>query len=162
MQPRIPILLIDVARLTRDSLSSLLQEKAPDFRIDAVPDCDAAAGWPLVPALLLFNAKDADIADVPLRDGIARLAGLWPDTPRLMISERRDQRLMALEAIQSGWRGFFPASLKVELLLAAIRLVLSEGIFIPPAVVQQCAALLAPMPRNSLSLQGLPGHGSWS
>jgi DNA-binding NarL/FixJ family response regulator len=162
MQPRIPILLIDAARLTRDSLSSLLQDKAPDFLVDVIPDCNAAAAWPQIPALLLFNAKDADLADIPLREGSAQLAGLWPGTPRLMISERRDHRLMALEAVQSGWRGFFPASLKVEMLVAAIRLVLSGGIFIPPAVVEQCAALLAsvPAPANGRGLPGFSNRGS--
>lgn len=163
MQPRIPILLVDAARLTRDSLSSLLQEKAPDFRVDAVPDCDEAAEWPQ-PALLLFNAKHAGFADLPLREGIAQLAGLWPGTPRLMISERRDQGLMALEAVQLGWHGFFPVSLKIELLIAAIRMVLLEGIFIPPSVVQQCAALLSPAPilDRGTGTRGLSDPGSWS
>jgi DNA-binding NarL/FixJ family response regulator len=143
--PRSPlVVLIDPARLTRESLGHLLHEKAPDFRIETLPDCsETMAHQPEVPAIVLVNAKMAEIADPGLKSAAVRLTEIWPDVPRLLISDRADEPVAALAAIQDGWRGFFPATLEVDLLVAAVRLVISRGIFLPPEVAQHCAALLS-------------------
>ena len=63
--PRSPlVILIDPARLTRESLGHLLHEKAPDLRIETLSDCsETMAHQPEVPAIVLVNAKMAEIAD---------------------------------------------------------------------------------------------------
>lgn len=143
--PRSPlVILIDPARLTRELLGHLLHEKAPDLRIETLSDCsETMAHQPEVPAIVLVNAKMAEITDPVLKSATVRLTEIWPGVPRLLISDRADEPVAALAAIQDGWRGFFPATLEVDLLLAAVRLVISRGIFLPPEVAQHCAALLS-------------------
>ncbi len=142
VRPR--VVLIDPAQLTRESLSHLLHELAPDFDIEPLSDCDEAEAQRLrIPSVVLFNAKMADIADPDLKASAARLATLWPGVPRVVISNRADEPAAALEAIQDGWQGFFPATLEVGLLIAAVRLVISRGIFLPPDVVQRFVTMLS-------------------
>jgi DNA-binding NarL/FixJ family response regulator len=143
--PRPPrVVLIDPARLTRESLGHFLHEKAPDFRIETLPNCrEATAHRPEVPAIVLVNGKMAEIADPALKSATVRLTEVWPDVPRLLISDRADELVTALAAIQDGWRGFFPATLEVDLLVAAVRLVMSRGIFLSPEAAQHCVALLS-------------------
>jgi DNA-binding NarL/FixJ family response regulator len=143
-RPRwVTVLLIDATTLTRESLCRLLHEGARDFAVLGVADCGeatmAAAGPADRPDAVLLNIKAAYIADRAVMDDVAVLAERMSGAPIIVLSER-DDALAALNAIQLGLRGYFPATLGVELLIAAIRLVIAGGSFVPPAVLRACAA----------------------
>lgn len=140
------LVLIDPAALTRESLAHLLQERADDFHIETFSDYGRAAnGAAQHPAAILVNGKSLDISDPTLAEVVAGVGGLWPGAPCMLISEQANEPMAGLRAIKNGWRGFFPATLEVDLLTAAIRLVMANGIFLPPCVLQElCANHQAP------------------
>lgn len=140
---RVTVLLIDATTLTRECLCRLLHEGAHDFAVLGVADCGeaamAAAGSDGKPDAILLNIRTACITDRTVMDDVAVLAERMPGVPIIVLSER-DDAPAALNAIQLGLRGYFPATLSVELLIAAIRLVRAGGSFVPPAVLRACAA----------------------
>ena len=134
------VLLVEPARLTRESLASLIRSRAPDLRVEMLPlMVDAPGDVPGIPAVVVVNAKSQDLGDPQLEAGAIHLQQIWPNVPRLLISEQNGESSVALRAIRLGWHGFFPATLDIDLLIAAVRLVCVQGLFIPPAAVQDCA-----------------------
>jgi DNA-binding NarL/FixJ family response regulator len=134
------ILLVESARLTRESLASLIRSRGADLRVEMLPSMmDAPGDVPGVPDVVVVNAKSQDLGDPQLEAGAVHLQRIWPGVPRLLISEQNGESAVALRAIRLGWHGFFPAALDIDLLIAAVRLVCVQGLFIPPAAVQDCA-----------------------
>ncbi|MEN0073561.1 MAG: hypothetical protein AAGC69_04215 [Paracraurococcus sp.] len=134
---KIAVLLIDDAALTREGLVRLLAQGAPDFELRAlarVGDIPDDRAWR--PDVVLLNIRTADLAAPAVQDSLGALNGRIPDALIIVLAER-DEASAALDAIRLGLRGFFPASLGVGLLVAAVRLVAAGGWFVAPAVVRQ-------------------------
>jgi len=118
----------------------LLKDRAPDFKLQAVSAMTKVATKRVKrPAVVMVFTKMQEVDDPQLQAGSAHLERIWPHVPRLMISERTDEAHVALQAVRSGWRGFFPAKLEVDLLIAAVRLVIARGLFLPPSVIKEWA-----------------------
>lgn len=132
------VLLIEPAKLVRDSLSLLLHDRAPDLSLEAVPAV-ANVEAEKSPAVVVVCTRMLAIDDPEVESAVKHLEAVLPDVPRLMVSERLDPGA-SLAAIRQGWQGFFPVILEADMLIAAIRLVSVGGMFLPPAVIKEWVA----------------------
>jgi DNA-binding NarL/FixJ family response regulator len=129
------ILIADDHPLFREGLRHLLVEL--DWSVDVLEAWD----YPGLRALLEAHA-DADLAIMDLdmpgakdQAGLEGLLALYPTLPVVVLSasEQLDDMQRALDA---GAMGYLPKSTPPEVLLCALRLVLSGGIYVPPALVR--------------------------
>jgi len=128
------ILIADDHALFRTGLRHILAQLDSEVSVFEAANHDAAA-------TLLAQHQDADIAlidlDMPGREGITSLHGLLgqcPTVPIVVISASEDRRDMR-RALDAGAMGFIPKSETAQVMLSALRLVLSGGVYIPPALL---------------------------
>lgn len=133
---RLRIFLVDRASLTRECLSRLLELDGSGLRVEGVADLDdLACGEASTADAVVIDIKALPVDDPDVQAKLAALGERMPNTPILVISER-SQPADALQAVQSGARGYFPVTLTARMLIAAIRLVAAGGIFLPPSMLQ--------------------------
>lgn len=122
------ILLLDDQRLTRECLSEALQELCPDLDISGLPLDDYHHLEPCADALLIIvNLQGARIGETVQR--LRRDDASLP-SPLLFITAR-DEGSETLEAIEHGAMGLVRTDVRIELLIAAIRLVIAGGRYYP-------------------------------
>jgi DNA-binding NarL/FixJ family response regulator len=120
--------------LNRECLGHALRVGARDFEIvvaASTREIDDTAK----PDVALFNINATPVEDEWVRESLGELRRRIGDAPVLLISANADERA-ALRAVSGGARGIIPASVDIGMLLAAVRLVLAGGTFIPQEVVQ--------------------------
>jgi DNA-binding NarL/FixJ family response regulator len=131
---RTTLLLVDAMTLNRECLGHALRVGARDFEVvvaASTRDIDAAAK----PDVALFNINAVPAEDEWVRENLSELRRRIGDAPVVLISANVDERA-ALRAVSGGARGIIPASVDIGMLLAAVRLVLAGGTFIPQELVQ--------------------------
>src|SRR5262245_2621212 len=125
------ILAVDDHGLIREALRGLLKELERRALILEAPNCEQAMH-------LIEEHADLDLIlldlQLPDRDGFSVLAELRERYPALAIvvlsaAQDRDKVVRALDL---GALGFIPKTAQREVMLSALRLVLSGGIYIPP------------------------------
>lgn len=128
------ILIADDHTLFRDGLRLVLAELGPDVEVVEASTYDdtlaMVADEPIDLVLL-----DLVMPGLPWTDGLRALIRAAPSVPVVVLSASDDRRLI-LEAVRLGARGFIPKTLSGRLMLSALRLVLSGGVYLPPTVVQ--------------------------
>src|SRR5689334_20600902 len=132
------VLLIDDHVLFREGLKFLLRSLDAELEVDEAGDCAealehaAARGYDLVLlALKLPGAAGLDALEAR-RDAI-------PSAPLVVLSGEQSPAVVRA-AIERGAMGFIPKSSTPKLLIQALRLVLSRGVYLPPAVLDAAAA----------------------
>jgi DNA-binding NarL/FixJ family response regulator len=152
------ILVVDDHVLIRESLRGVLRELKSDAVILEASDSRQA---------MQFIAEHADIRlilldlGLPDRDGFSMLAELGercPATSVVVLSAQHD-RGSVVKALDLGALGFIPKSAQREVMLAALDLVFSGGIYIPPEILSRQAAVpsqSAPQPSATDSARGSP------
>jgi DNA-binding NarL/FixJ family response regulator len=138
------ILICDDHALFREGLELVLAQLEPAARLESVPDAEAA----------LARVADDSNLDLLLLDialpGLSGLAALetlrrdYPAVPVVILSAS-ESPADARAALERGASGFIPKSTRGSVLLAAVRLVLGGGVYVPPLLLD------APPPA--------PGHG---
>ncbi len=126
------LLLLDEMRLTRDCLAETIQDLCPDMEVVGASPADFQTQAGLTPvALLVFNLHHA-----PIHVAVAalRLHAAQAMPPMLFITTR-DERSEALQAMQHGVAGLVRADARIELLIAAIRLVIAGGRYFPADIL---------------------------
>jgi DNA-binding NarL/FixJ family response regulator len=125
------VLLVDRVRLSRDCLAQLIQNLCPDLALSVAPSAHAAldsASSAPPPDALILNAHGADLSNPDL---LKEIDAIRPySIPIVVIVERVDSAQIE-EAEKSALFGVFPAYESIKLLVAAIRLVLAGGRFLP-------------------------------
>lgn len=126
------VLLVDRSRLTRECVVHLLQDVCPDLVLVPAETPHLPAHWDgPVPDLVIINTHSSSIADLRKSDiETARQHAV----PLIAIMERVNT-LQTFDALPAGVAGIFCLEDNSELLLAAIRLVLAGGRFLPPQVL---------------------------
>ena len=130
------ILIADDHELFREGLSRVLQQL--DGSVVVVEACD-------FPQTLALAEPEAGI-DVVLLDlsmpgmtwgeGLVALrAKLPPDVPVIVLSASDDRRNV-LEAVKLGAAGFIPKTSSSRIMISALELVLSGGVYLPNALLQ--------------------------
>lgn len=128
------ILVVDDHVLIRQAVHSVLKKLRRDAIILEAPTCEQA---------MQIVAKNSDIKlilldlTLPDRDGFSALTELrdkYPAISVVVLSAAQDpERVM--RALDLGALGFIPKSAERDVMLGALRLVFSGGIYIPPQIL---------------------------
>jgi DNA-binding NarL/FixJ family response regulator len=153
-------LLVDDHTLIREALRGVLRE------LDEGAAIFEAARWSEATRLL---EEHSDLAlllldlGLPDRDGFAALEearARHPKVPIVILSGSCD-RASVVKALDLGAVGFIPKSGEREVMLSALRLVFSGGVYIPPEILSRSEAppRAAPLPGRRMegSAPTLPG-----
>ena len=127
-------LVIDDHALIRDALRGVLKELAEDATI--VEAAEAREAMRLLGAAPDFDLILLDL-NLPDRNGFAVLAELrerHPAISTVVLSAFNDRENVA-RALELGALGFIPKSASRSVMLGALRLVFSGGIYIPPDIL---------------------------
>jgi DNA-binding NarL/FixJ family response regulator len=150
------ILLADDHALFREGIRHILRQLDPDV---AVLD---AADYGTARALLTRN-PDSDLAlvdlNMPGADGVDSIAALLalPHMVPVVVLSASESRIDIRRTLDAGAMGFIPKSETAEVMLGALRLVLSGGIYVPPMLMTtanhpatRANAMLTPRQRDVL------------
>lgn len=150
------ILICDDHALFREGVMTALRDLA-----DGIELYGAADG-----AEALALARDHPDLDLVLLDlqmpgtdgwtGLARIREQCPSLPIIILSASEDPR-DARRAIEAGAAGFIPKSTRGPVLCAALSLVLSGGIYLPPHALAGGRTEAPPDPRPEPSRPGVDG-----
>src|SRR5262245_58161292 len=133
------VLVVDDHVLIREALRGVLKELKDDATVLEAPDCALA---------LRQIAEHPDLAlilldlNLPDRNGFAALAELrerFPAISVVVLSGFHD-RANVVKALDLGAMGFIPKTSQREVMVNALRLVFSGGIYIPPEILIRGAA----------------------
>lgn len=147
------ILLIDDHPLLRGGMRFLLRSLDADLEMD-----EASEG---TQALEMVAARSYDLLLLDLKmpgldgmDALAALRAAVPGTPLVVLSAEDDPGVVRA-AIEAGAMGFIPKSSTPEVLIQALRLVLAQGVYLPPVALE--AAHLVPAPEPPPAQSGSDG-----
>jgi len=131
------ILIADDHELFRDGLRHVLDQLGGDLSIVEARD---------FPQAIQAVERDQDIDIVLLdlsmpgmawNDGLLRLRELLPEQVPVIILSASDDRRHVLQAVNLGAAGFIPKTSSSRVMLSALKLVLSGGVYLPPALLEQ-------------------------
>jgi DNA-binding NarL/FixJ family response regulator len=133
------ILIVDDHALIRDALRGVLKELARDATV--LEAANARQAMCLVEANPDLHLILLDL-NLPDRDGFAVLADLRRRhaTISLVVLSASDDRNSILRSIDLGALGFIPKSAPHEVIVNALRLVFSGGVYIPPEALARTGA----------------------
>ena len=129
---KICVVLIDPMTLSRESIAYALRQGARDFLTFGLPSSVDFHKIPHVD-VVLFNTKKSPLTDQWAMDQINEIRR-HDDPPVLVISEAGDIKT-AVQTVAKGLRGFIPTTVEIDMLVAAIRVVLAGGIFFPQSII---------------------------
>lgn len=127
------VLLVDEAAMTRECLAHMLRAGTSGLGVRSVARPEDATALSC-PQLVLLNINSARIDDPSVVERVGALRLLFEDVPIVVVAHIDDGD-MAVEAIRHDLRGYIPTSLDPDLMVAAIRLVLAGGIFVPENLI---------------------------
>ena len=137
------ILVVDDHALIRTALRGVLGELDRDVTMLEAGDCRSAFD-------LIETHPDLDLVlldlSLPGMHGLAALEEVrtrHPALPVVVLSSAND-RASVTQALDQGAMGYIPKLSTNEVLVSALRLVLSGGIYIPPEILARWAPPLAP------------------
>jgi DNA-binding NarL/FixJ family response regulator len=128
------ILVIDDHALIRQAMAGVLKKLRRDVVLLEAPNYEEAM------AQLAANADTALILldlTLPDRDGFDVLGELrerYPGAAVVVLSAERDAEKVR-QALDFGARGYIPKSAKADVIMNALRLVMSGGVYIPPEIL---------------------------
>ena len=128
------ILVVDDHALIRTALRGVLGQLDGGLSMLEASDCRSAFA-------LIEAQPDLDLVlldlNLPGKHGLAALEELrtrYPALPVVVLSSAND-RASVMQALDLGAMGFIPKHASNEVLVSALRLVLSGGIYIPPEIL---------------------------
>lgn len=131
------ILIADDHELFRDGLRHVLDQLGGTLTIVEASDFTQAVA-------VVESEKDIDIVlldlampGVPWNEGLQRLKELLPETVPVVVLSASDDRRHVLQAVNLGASGFIPKTSSSRVMLSALKLVLSGGVYLPPALLEQ-------------------------
>ncbi len=123
------LLYLDHLRLTRDCLTEVIREQCPDLHVMGLRPLDfdrRPANADL--ALIIINLHDAPLG-AAMR--LALGAGDHPQRPPILVITNKSESAAAIEAVQATIAGVVRSDARIDLLLAAIRLLIAGGRYYP-------------------------------
>jgi DNA-binding NarL/FixJ family response regulator len=125
------ILIVDDHALIRDALRGVLKELAQEATV--LEAADSRQAMRLIEANPDLHLVLLDL-NLPDRDGLAVLADLRRHhaTISLVVLSASEDRDCILKAIDLGALGFIPKSAPHDVIVNALRLVFSGGVYTPP------------------------------
>lgn len=136
------ILIADDHRLIVEGVMLKLAELGPGIEFSVAMTVDElrrAVRAPPRPALALI---DLAMPGAHGHDHLAEIVLQLPGVPVVVLSGSEDPGLMR-KLLAVGVQGFIPKAYSPDVMLSAVRLVLSGGVYVPPMMLQE--SLVAPM-----------------
>jgi DNA-binding NarL/FixJ family response regulator len=127
------ILVVDDHPLILEALRQVLRDLHPEIEVlearDAVQALEQTRTHPGL-ALILLDLT------LPKTHGLELLGELRDSSPHVpvVVLSATEDRETVLRTIHDGAMGFIPKTAKTEVLIAALRLVFSGGVYLPPSV----------------------------
>ena len=149
------VVLIDPTPLSQEGLKGMLQDAEAGFEVHAVPGPTSDLmlhGGP--PDVVIINLKSEDIPGETAQAAIRSIRAQVPDRPVMALVESDGSSVTAHKALAAGLRGYCPASISMELFVAAVRLVAAGGIFLPPELMLEQA--IRPRPTRTNESRAAP------
>lgn len=125
------VIIIEHSTLARTTVVKLLEHELAGWNfIDLISteSLDRALGAEV--RLIALDLAGRGVESASLRDDLAAIATRFPDAPITLLSGTDDVEI-ARQALKMGIRGFFSASVPIDIALAGLRLVLAGGTFFP-------------------------------
>jgi DNA-binding NarL/FixJ family response regulator len=154
------ILVVDDHVLFREGFLLLLAKLDQPIDVDDVGTCEEA--------LELVEGRGApDLALIDLKlpgmsgfEGLQVLRARHPDLPVVVLSSDDDPSTV-MRALDLGAMGFIPKSTRVEQMLAALKLVIAKGIYLPASVLlsKEGRAALPTAPKHPTAT-AVPGEST--
>ena len=131
------ILIADDHELFRDGLRHVLEQldngitivEASDY-VQALTVAEADSGIDIV-------LLDLAMPGMPWAEGLQALREKIPQTVPIIVLSASDDRRHVLQAVNLGAAGFIPKTSSSRVMLSALKLVLSGGVYLPPALLEQ-------------------------
>ena len=127
------LLLVDDHTLFREGVALLLGSFAPDVEILEAGSCEAALELLRQRGLVDIVLMDLQLPGASGLEAIRTLRASYPELPVVAVSSSEDKRTV-LETLDAGAMGFVPKSSTSAVLKAALKLIMSKGIYLPPSV----------------------------
>jgi DNA-binding NarL/FixJ family response regulator len=135
-------LVVDDHPLVRQALQNVLRQLDTGTVVVEAPDCSIALDLAAADADLDIVLLDLHLPGMGGLDALSLLRERHPGLPVVVLSAD-DNRQTVLEAIEKGAMGFIPKSSSNEVMLSAMRLVMSGGIYLPPAILEHASVATA-------------------
>lgn len=136
------VLLIDGRQLTLECFASWLEPRVLELSITACASVEAVARQSNLTsatvALILLNLGGRLVSDPRSAEELGMLEELLPGVPVIIISDHEDTQHI-VDAFDCGARGYIPTSTAISVVVGAIRLVDSGGVFIPASALTTLA-----------------------
>lgn len=130
------ILSVDDHPLFREAVKGVLQQLSPDHtQIIEASSCEEAIEMCQTHLDLDLIILDFELPGMDGLSGLRLLRDCQPATPIVMISAT-EERSTIMQALEQGAKGFIPKSSTSEVMLNALKLVLSGAVYIPIAVME--------------------------
>lgn len=147
---QIDIALIDPRALMRESFSDLLKTNTQDFTVHTFANIqqflknttclEDSSSKTLKNRqnhyklnLILINI---DTQEVEAKENLLELQKMSPNIPLIVLADQEDTDHIA-EAFRNGASGYIPTSLTSSIAIAALRLIIAGGRYIPEAVIRE-------------------------
>lgn len=140
------ILVIDDHALIREALQSVLKELPLDRIVLEASTCSQGMRLAQEHTDLEVILLDLNLPDGNGFEMLAKLRELYPAVSVIVLSAS-NQRDDVMRALRLGAAGFIPKSTARSVMLSAVQLVLSGGIYIPPEIL--ALGEVAPAPQST-------------
>lgn len=135
------ILSVDDHPLFREAVKGVLEQlSSSDAQIVEAASCEEALDLCLTHTELDLIVLDFELPGIDGLSGLCQLRDCQPATPIVMISAVEDRNTI-MQAIEQGAKGFIPKSSSADVMLSALRLVLSGGVYLPMAVMDVASSI---------------------
>jgi DNA-binding NarL/FixJ family response regulator len=142
------ILVVDDHPLIRAAVRNVLTQLEADVEVHEAQDCPAALALVETHPDLTLVLLDLHLPGMGGLDALSILRERYPEIPAVVLSAA-DDRESVLQALDRGAMGFIPKSSSNAVMVSALRLVLSGGVYLPPEVLAAPIALAADTPAAS-------------
>jgi len=125
------VVLIDPCPLTRECIRQMLAIKAPDFSVQASEAFTVADD----PDLILLNLQSASVSNPAVVAQLEQIQKHHGTVPVVVMSTVDEPNVIHASLCRFNLRGYFPASYSAAIMIAALRLVIVGGTFVPSCVL---------------------------
>jgi DNA-binding NarL/FixJ family response regulator len=153
------ILLVDDHVLFREGIALLLRSLVADDSLYQAGTCEEALALVAQDPGIELVLMDIHLPGTSGINGISLLRSEFPLIPVVGLSSSDDKQTV-LDVIDAGAMGFIPKSSSSAVLFAALQLVLSKGIYIPPGVFLRDRVGRTVPPRAAADMSAILDHAT--
>lgn len=128
------ILVVDDHPLIQEALRHALPALQSEVTLLDAPDCASAIGLSNLHPDLDLILLDLQLPDIQGLDALRQIRMSAPATPIVVLSGTEDSSVVRA-SLEAGAMGFIPKSSSNQVLLNALRLVMSGGVYVPPQAI---------------------------